>query len=212
MSTLNRSMTFVSVSTLLAAGNFAAADIGVVEATGAFRFGESSSTSYVSAVGAPYNPVLDQFIFNDVQPFAPLILGNWYFENYAYNGGNIPAGALSNDNWLDGSNTASLAVTVMSGGNVISSNSYELFQTGVSGNNRFWQLSAPAQNTNLSAGLSNGSYSISFSTTFTFNVWSGFVSTGSSTTATSVATFSVVPAPGAIALIGLAGLSARRRR
>ncbi|NBX37019.1 MAG: hypothetical protein EBR10_07325 [Planctomycetes bacterium] len=212
MSTLNRSMTLVSVSTFLAAGNFAAAGVGVVEATGAFLVGGSSSPSYVSAVGAPYNPVLDQFIFNDVQPFVPLILGNWYFENYAYNGGNIPAGALSNDNWLDGSNTASLAVTVMSGGNVISSNSYELFQTGVSGNNRFWQLSAPAQNTNLSAGLSNGSYSISFRTTFTFNVWSGFVSTGSSTTATSVATFSVVPAPGAIALIGAAGLLGSRRR
>jgi len=214
MSTFNRSISFVSVSTFLAAANFASAHIGVVEETGAFRLGGASSTSYVSAIGAGWNPVLDGYNFGSVDALAgqSLLLENWYFENYAYNGGNTPAGALSNDNWLDGSNTAVLAVKVMSGGSVISDNSYTLFQSGVSGNNRFWQLSAPAQNTNLAAGLANGSYSVSFSTTFTFNVWSGFVSQGSSTTATSVGTFSVVPAPGAIALIGAAGLLGSRRR
>ena len=190
------------------------ADIGVVEATGAFQLAGASSTSYVSAIGASANPRLDGFSFGSVDALAgqSLLLQNWYFENYAYNGGSTPAGAATNDNWLDGANVAALVVTIKSGSTVVSSNTYSLYQTGNSGNNRFWQLAVASQNTNLAAGLANGSYSVEFTSTFNANQWTGFVSQFNATTATSTGSFTVVPAPGAIALLGVAGLVGARRR
>jgi len=201
-----------SVALSIAVTSFAAADVGVVESTGGFQM--PNAYPYVSATGALQNPRLDGFDFGaiDVPNAQSLLLANWYFENYAYNGGSTPPGAASNDNWLDGSSTASLTVTLRAGSAMISNNTYALVQTGVNGNNRFWQLTESARNTNLAGGLGIGSYSVEFSTTFSFNVWTGFVSQGSSTTAVSAATFNVVPAPGAIALLGLAGLASRRRR
>jgi MYXO-CTERM domain-containing protein len=179
------------------------ADVGVVEATGAFQLAGASSTSYVSAIGA-----------SSVDALAgqSLLLQNWYFENYAYNGGSTPAGAATSNNWLDGANVAALVVTIKSGSTVMSSNTYSLYQTGDSGNNRFWQLAVASQNTNLAAGLANGSYSVEFTTTFNANQWTGSVSQFNATTATSTGSFTVVPAPGALTLLGVAGLVGARRR
>jgi len=197
-----------------AATSASLADIGVVEATGAFQLAGASSTSYVSAIGAAGNPRLDGYDFGSVNALTgqSLFLQNWYFENYAYNGGSTPSGALTNNNWLDNANVAALVVTIKSGSTVVSSNTYSLFQTGNSGSNRFWQLAVASQNANLAAGLANGSYSVEFTSTFNANQWTGSVSQFNATTATSTGTFTVVPAPGALALLGVAGLVGRRRR
>jgi MYXO-CTERM domain-containing protein len=190
------------------------ADIGVVEATGAFQLAGASSTSYVSAIGASANPRLDGFSFGSVDALAgqTLLLQNWYFENYAYNGGSTPAGAATNNNWLDNSNLAVLLMTVTRNGVIVSSTNLALAQTGSSGNNRFWQLAGASQGTNIAAGLANGTYQVEFVTAFNVNQWTGSFSQFGANTAASTASFTVVPAPGAIALLGVAGLVGARRR
>ena len=190
------------------------ADVGVVEATGAFQLAGASSTSYVSAIGASANPRIEGYDFGSVNALTgqSLLLQNWYFENYAYNGGSTPAGAATNNNWLDGANVAALVVTIKSGSTVVSSNTYSLYQTGNSGNNRFWQLAVASQNTNLAAGLANGSYSVEFTSTFNANQWTGSFSQFGANTTASTASFTVVPAPGALTLLGVAGLVGARRR
>lgn len=202
---------FVVLASLSAAAD---ADVGVVEATGQFRLAGGSSSTYVSAIGAGSNPRLNGYDFGSVNTLTgqSLLLQNWYFENYAYNGGGTPPGGTTNDNWLDANNIASLVVTVMQGSTQLSSNTYGLYQSGVSGNNRFWELSVPSRNTNLAGGLSNGSYSVTFTTTYNFNQFNGSTSQVNGTTTTSTGTFSVVPGPGAAALLGLAGLITSRRR
>ena len=192
----------------------ASADIGVVEATGAFVFPGSGSPSYISAIGASSNPRVNGYDFGSINVLTgqSLVLQNWFFENYAYNGGSTPAGAATNNNWLDGANIAALVVTVKSGSTVVSSNTYALSQTGNSGNNRFWQLVAGSQGANLVAGLSNGSYTVEFSNTYNVNQWTGSVSQFNATTAASTASFTVIPAPGALALLGVAGLVGAKRR
>ena len=204
--------TILSLPLLLAAA--ANADVGVVEATGQFQLAGGSSSTYVSAIGAGSNPRLNGYDFGSVNTLTgqSLLLQNWYFENYAYNGGGTPPGGTTNNNWLDANNIASLVVTVMQGSTQLSSNTYGLNQSGVSGNNRFWELSVPARNTNLAAGLANGSYSVSFTTTYNFNQYNGSTSQVNGTTTTSTGTFSVVPGPGAAALLGLAGMITSRRR
>jgi hypothetical protein len=201
-----------AVPALLASA--ALADVGVVEATGAFQLAGASSTSYVSAIGASSNPRINGYDFGSVNMLTgqTLLLQNWYFENYAYNGGSTPAGAATNNNWLDSNNVASLVVTIKSGGTTVSSNTYSLYQTGNSGNNRFWQLSVGSQNTNLAAGLANGTYTVQFSNVYDANQWTGSVSQFNTYTATSTASFTVIPAPGAVALVGLAGIIAKRRK
>ena len=190
------------------------ADVGVNEATGQFQLPGGSSATYVSAIGAGSNPRLNGYDFGSVNALTgqTLLLQNWYFENYAYNGGGTPPGGTTNNNWLDGANVASLVVTVLQGSSQLSSNTYGLYQADVQSNNRFWQLSVPARNTNLAVGLSNGSYSVSFTTTYNFNQNNGSTSQVNGTTTTSTGTFTVVPAPGALALLGLAGLVGARKR
>jgi len=207
-------MNLIVPSLSIVVASAALADIGVVEATGAFQLAGASSTSYVSAIGAAGNPRLNGYDFGSVNALTgqSLLLQNWYFENYAYNGDGTPAGAATNDNWLDGLNVAALVVTIKSGSTVVSSNTYSLYQTGNSGSNRFWQLAVASQNTNLAAGLANGSYSGEFTTTFNVNQWPGFESQFNASTATSTATFTVIPAPGALALLGVAGIVGARRR
>ena len=201
----------LSLTTVLASA--ALADVGVVEATGAFQLAGATSNSYASAIGAGQNPRLNGFDFGSVNTLTgqTLKLQNWYFENYAYNGGSTPAGAATNNNWLDGSNVAALLVSISSNGNVISNQKLQLVQTGSSGNNRFWQLTGAAQGTNLAAGLANGTYTVQFSNVYDANQWTGSVSQFNTYTATSTASFTVIPAPGAVALVGLAGIIARRR-
>jgi len=202
----------VVLASLTAAAN---ADVGVVEATGQFQLAGGSSSTYVSAIGGGSNARLNGYDFGSVNTLTgqSLLLQNWYFENYAYNGGSTPPGGSTNNNWLDNANIASLVVTVMQGSTQLSSNTYGLYQSGVNDNNRFWQLSVPARDTNLAAGLSNGSYSVTFTTTYNFNQYNGGTSQVNGTTTTSTGTFSVVPGPGALALLGVAGvLGARKRR
>jgi hypothetical protein len=169
---------------------------------------------YVSAVGAPQNARLDGYAFGDINRDLghSLVLQNWYFQNYGWNGGDTPSGAASHNNWLDGNNVASLHVTVKSGGTTIWSNSLSLAQTSVSGNNRLWQLQSLSQNQSLSAGLANGAYTVDFSVSFNYNIWNGSFSQGTSQTAVSTATFNVTPAPGAMALLGVMGFFGGRRR
>ncbi len=201
----------LSLTTFVASA--ALADVGVVEATGAFQLAGASSTSYVSAIGAGQNPRLNGYDFGSVNTLTgqSLLLQNWYFENYAYNGGSTPTGAATNNNWLDGSNVAALLMSIYSGANLVSNQKLQLVQTGSSGNNRFWQLTGAAQGTNLAAGLANGTYTVQFSNVFDANQWTGSVSQFNTYTSAAVASFTVIPAPGAVALVGLAGLIARRR-
>ena len=210
-------MTRIFTSSLFVLASLTAvanADVGVVEATGQFQLPGGSSATYVSAIGAGQNPRLNGYDFGSVNALTgqTLLLQNWYFENYAYNGGGTPPGGTTNNNWLDGANIASLVVTLSQGSTQLSSNTYGLYQASNSGNNRFWQLVGASQGTNLAAGLSNGSYSVSFTTTYNFNQYDGSTSQVNGTTAASTGTFTVVPAPGALALLGVAGLIGARKR
>ena len=216
---MNQTSTYAVIAALGIAAA-ASADIGVVEATGAFTFPGSGSPSYVSAIGAGQNPRLDGYGFGPIDTLAgqSLLINNWFFENYAYNGGSTPPGAATNNNWLDGANVAALTIEIRSSGfagtTLISSNTYSLYQTYTNGNNRGWQLVGGAQGTNLAAGLANGVYLAKFTTTYNANQWTGYTSQFNASTATSTASFSIVPAPGALTLLGVAGItgSARRRR
>ena len=187
------------------------AGYGVVEATGAFQLPGGSTTTYVSEVGAPSNPRIQGYNFGSVNTLTgqTLLLQNFYFENYAYNGG-------GGNNWLDGSSTAKLGVGIYGTGNGASNGSetlYTLKQTSVNGNNRTWDM-ATGTNTNLAAGLASGTYEVSFNVTYTYNIWPGPNFVGTAYTADWTGTFTIlpVPGPGAFALLGLAGLIGSRRR
>jgi hypothetical protein len=180
-------------------------DVGVVESTGAL-FLDGASTSYLSTVGGGDNPRwsgsnLGEF---DVTAGDTLALTNFYFENYAYNGGSIPPGGQYNDNWLDGSSTATFKL--------FRDNSllYEqaMRQSAVSGNNRDWDLAASGVNVNLLAGLTTqGSHSLSWTIDWSYNQWSGTAVVVGSTQSTSGggATFAVVPEPSVFAFMAVAG-------
>ncbi len=187
----------------------ASAGWGVVEATGAFQLPGGSTTTYVSAVGAANNPRIYGYNFGSVNTLTgqTLLLQNFYFENYAYNDGK------ENNNWLDGSSTATLNVLIQQDSTQISSTNYALQQTSTSGNNRFWNM-ATGTNTNLAAGLASAAYTVAFNVTYTYNIWNGSQSVGTESTGAYTGTFTIlpVPGPGAFALVGLAGLVARRRK
>ena len=94
------------------------------------------------------------------------------------------------------------------------SKNFALKQTSTNGNNRNWDM-ATGTNTNLAAGLAAGAYTATFNVTYTYFQWNGVngQSTETSSTGASTGNFSVlVPAPGAFALLGIAGLVSRRRR
>ena len=207
-------MKFTILSLPLLLASAAIADIGVVEATGAFQLPGAGSNAYVSAIGAAQNPRLNGYDFGSVNTLTgqSLLLQNWYFENYAYNGGSTPPGAATNNNWLDGSNVAALLVSIFANGTEVSNQKLQLFQTGSAGSNRFWQLNGAAQGTNLAAGLANGTYTVQFTNVYDVNQWTGSVSQFNAYTGTSVASFTVIPVPGAAALLGLAGIITSRRR
>ena len=187
----------------------ASAGYGVVQATGAFQLPGGNTTTYVSEVGDVSNPRIQGYNFGSVNTLTgqTLLLQNFYFENYAYNGGS------DNNNWLDGSSTASLNVLIQQGATQISSTNYALKQTATNGNNRNWDM-ATGTNTNLAAGLASAAYTVSFNVTYTYNIYNGSTSVGTASTGASTGTFTIlpVPAPGAFALIGLAGFISARRR
>ena len=201
------SMTLFACVGFITAG--ASAGYGVVEATGAFQLPDSFTTTYVSEVGVPSNARIQGYDFGLVLTGQTLTLQNFYFENYAYNG--APS---SGNNWLNENSIATLNVLIYQGTTQISNTDYALKQTAINGNNRNWDMATGA-NTNLAAGLANGAYTATFNVVYTYFQWNGVAgqSTETSSTGASTGTFSVlVPAPGAFALLGIAGLVSRRRR
>ena len=202
--------TYISSFCVLASLTAAAhAGYGVVEATGAFQLPGGNSLTYVSEVGAAYNPTIQGYNFGSVDALAgqTLLLQNWYFENYAYNGG------AGSNNWLSDSSNATLRMVISQGATQVSLTDFTLNQVLTTGNNRFWQLALLSRGTNVAAGLANGSYSVSYEVNYTYNIWDGSsASVGSASTGASTGTFTVVPAPGALALLGLAGLVGARKR
>jgi hypothetical protein len=185
----------------------ASAGYGVVKATGAFQLPGGTTTTYVSEVGDLSNPRIQGYNFGSVNTLTgqTLLLQNFYFENYAYNGG-------GSNNWLDGTSTATLHVNIVGEGYAASKN-FALKQISTNGNNRNWDM-ATGTNTNFATGLASGTYSIGFDVSYSYNIWTGSQSVGYAYTGESTGTFTIlpVPSPGAIALIGLAGLVARRRK
>ena len=201
------SMTLLFCVGFITAGS--SAGYGVVEATGAFQLPGASTTTYVSEVGVANNPRIEGYDFGQVLIGETLTLQNFYFENYAFNG--APS---SGNNWLNENSTATLNVLIFQGATQISNTDYALKQTAINGNNRTWDMATGA-NTNLAAGLANGAYTATFNVTYTYFQWNGVAgqSTETSSTVTSTGNFSVlIPAPGAFALLGMAGLVSRRRR
>ena len=192
----------------------ALAVVGVVESTGAFVFPISGAPTEVSAIGVESNPRLNGFDFGSINTVTgeSLVLDTWYFENFAYNGGDTPLGALTNNNWLTNSSVASLKVTIKSGATIVSSNTYALEQVTWFNFNRLFQLTSNPAGYNLTSGLSNGNYTVEFSNSFSVNQNSSSAPVFFMSTAVSTASFSVVPAPAAACLIGLAGLARARRR
>ena len=200
------SMTLFACVGFITAG--ASAGYGVVEATGAFQLPDSFTTTYVSEVGVPSNARIQGYDFGLVLTGQTLTLQNFYFENYAFNG--APS---SGNNWLNPDSTSTLNVLIFKGTTQISNTNYSLKQTAILSNNIKWDM-ATGTNTNLAAGLANGDYTATFIVNYTYwQVVGATASTQTATTGPSTGTFSVsIPAPGAFALLGMAGLVSRRRR
>lgn len=172
---------------------------GVVESTGQFQI--NSSTSYLSSIGALGNSRLDGYNLGTFNPSQgdSLVISNWYFENYAYNGG-------IGNNWINGSNTATLNLSINS-----VSNNQTLTYASQSGNNHFWNNSPDS--VNLLSGLSNGVYTLVTSVTYTFNEWTGTTNVlTSSNNGVATSTFTVVPEPASALLGAISTLFLLRRR
>ena len=200
---------FLTCASFITTG--ANAEVGVVQATGAFQLPGGNTTTYVSEVGDPSNPRIQGYNFGNVNTLTgqTLLLQNFYFENYAnYNG--------TSKNWLDEYSNAWLHVAIVQGTTQISNSTYNMKINGwVQGSDHCWWDMANGKNTNLAAGLASGDYTVSFNVVYTYNenaTWGIFVD--SSETGASTGTFTIlpVPGPGAFALLGLAGFIGTRRR
>jgi len=191
------------------------ADVGVVETTGAFLV-NGGSTSYLSTIGTG-NPRWAGYNFGtfDVSAGQTLALTNFYFENYAYNGGAIPPGGSFNNNWLSNDSTATFRLF---------RDEVQIYQTfmrqsNVNGNNRNWDLAASGVNVNVLDGLAFGSHTLSYVIDWNYNQWTGSSAILGTTQSTSggVATVAVVPEPSSLALLAAGsaasvGLLMRRLR
>lgn len=182
---------------------------GVNESTGIFQVGVAPGTTSVSAIGAPSNPRVDGYDFGSIDAGAgqSLVIANWQFENFASNSG------FQTNDFLDLQSIAALVVTIKSGSSTVATGTYSLVQQAVNGDSRSWSLVSSAQGTNLTGGLANGSYTVEFRNTYTYTRFAGLTgSLQSASTAVSTASFSIVPAPGAAALLAMAGVVSARRR
>lgn len=213
--TLRRLLVAVVVIVSMAVVSPARADVGVVETTGAFLV-NGGSTSYISTIGTG-NPRWAGYNFGtfDVSAGQTLALTNFYFENYAFNGGAIPPGGSFNDNWLSNDSTATFRLF---------RDEVQIYQTfmrqsNVNGNNRNWDLAALGVNVNVLDGLAPGSHTLSYVIDWNYNQWTGSSAILGTTQSTSggVATVAVVPEPSSLALLAAGsaaavGLMMRRTR
>jgi hypothetical protein len=194
------------------------AEVGVVEATGAFSI-NGGSTIYISSVGGGGNPRWSGYSFGDFDLTVPntLTLQNFYFENYAYNGGSIPPGGSFNNNWLDNTSTATLTIYR----NAVAIYSTLLRQSNVNGSNRNWDITATGVLFELLDGVTGtGPQDFGFVVDWTYNQWTGSEvlvgGTATSPGGNAIANVTAVPEPSTVALLtlsalGVAGYAARRR-
>jgi hypothetical protein len=214
---MKKSLIAAVASIALTSASFA--EVGVNETTGAFSINAGGNV-FISAVGGGANPRWSGYDFGDFDLTVPntLTLQNFYFENYAYNGGTIPPGGSFNDNWLSDESTATLTI-YRNGSNIYST---ALRQSNVSGSNRNWDISAQGVSINLLDGITTtGTYTFGFIVDWTYNQWTGSEVLVGSTQAVPGGDASLeitaVPEPSTYALLALAaaGLGAhvvRRRR
>ena len=197
--------------------NAAFADAGVTESTGLLTL-RGGAGSYFSTIGGGSNErwagknlgLLDLAVSGDT-----LTLNNFFFSNYAWNGGGTPAGASTSNNWLDGSNTA--VFNLYRNSNLLQS--VNMRQSAVNGNDRSWDLGLTPPTINLRAGLAGSSapvtHNVSWTIDWTFNQWTGSQSTVTTqSTSGGNLTFQTVPEPSSATLmmLGTAALLALRRR
>jgi len=197
--------------------NSAIADAGVTESTGLLTL-RGGAGSYFSTVGGGSNErwagknlgLLDLAISGDT-----LTLNNFFLSNYAWNGGSTPAGASTNNNWLDGSSTA--VFNVYRNSNLLQS--VNMRQSAVTGNDRSWDLGVTPPTINLLAGITGSgspvTHNVSWTVDWTFNQWTGTQSTVTTqSTSGGNLTFQTVPEPSSASLmaLGTAALLALRRR
>jgi len=200
----------------VAAASHLLADVGVVETTGAL-FVNGAATTYLSTVGGGGNPRWAGYDLGtfDVSAGQSLTLTNFYFQNYAYNGGSVPPGGSFNDNWLDNSSTATFRLF---------RDSVQIYQTfmrqsSVLGNNRTWDLAEFGVSVNALDGLTSGSHTLSYTIDWNYNQWTGSAQITGTTQSTSEGNvaFAVVPEPSSLVALAAGGLTAvgfwiRRRR
>jgi len=192
----------VSLLVSLAFAGRARADVGVVETTGALLV-NGGLTTYLSTIGQLANPRwagYDLGTFN-VAAGQSLALTNFYFENYAYNGGSIPPGGSFNDNWLDNASAATFRL-LRDAAPIYQAS---MRQSNVSGNNRNWDLAALGVSVDVLAGLSSGTHTLAYEIDWNYNQWTGsaVIQGNRKATASGVATFVVVPEPSVWASLGI---------
>jgi hypothetical protein len=192
------------------------AGAGVVESTSLLTIKEGAG-SYFSTLGGGSNPRwagANLGLFDLATSSDTLTLNNFYFTNYAFNGGSQPAGATTNDNWLDGSSTA--VFKIYRDSSLLSV--VNMRQSSVSGNDRFWDLGVTPSSINLLAGLEGSgspiTRSLNWTIDWTFNQFDGSTSvvTTQSTSGGNM-TFQTVPEPssGLLLLAGIGSLLVLRR-
>jgi hypothetical protein len=192
------------------------ADIGVVESTSLLTI-KGGTGSYFSTVGGGSNPRwsgANLGLLDLAQSSDTLTLNNFFFENYAYKGGGTPTNASTNDNYLSSSSTA--VFKIFRDSSLLST--VNMRQSGLSGNNRFWDLGVTPTAINLLAGLEGSgspiTRSLNWTIDWTFNQWNGSESVVSAqSTSGGNMTFQTVPEPSTAMLMGLgvAGLFIVRR-
>jgi hypothetical protein len=210
---------FAAVASIAIFSSDAFAGAGVVETTGAFSVNGGGNV-FISGTGAVGNPRWNGYDFGSFDLTVPntLTLQNFYFENFAFNGGSVPPGGSFNDNWLNESSTATLTIYR----NAVAIYSTALRNSNTAGNNKNWDISASGVSINLLDGVTGtGPQNFGFIVDWTYNQWTGSeVLVGGIATSPggdAISNVTAVPEPSTYALlgIGVAGLGAhlvRRRR
>ncbi len=192
------------------------AEIGVTESTSLLTI-KGGAGSYFSTVGGVSNQRWagkDLGLLDLAQSSDTLTLNNFFFTNYAFNGGIQPPGTNSSNNWLDGASTAIFKIYRDSS----LLNTVNMRQASVSGNNRSWDLGPTPSPINLLAGLEGSGSPITRSLNWTIE-WSFYKYDGNTSVVTTQTTslgnmsFQTVPEPstGMLMGLGVAGLLVLRR-